>query len=67
MYKSDQSTICMLLQLTDILHVHVPVLERLPVLKNTSHSPLGFQTSSMKPALQILTEVPPNLSGETGS
>ena len=57
----------MLLQLTDILHVHVPVLEGLPVLKNTSHSPLGFQTSSMKPALQILTEVPPNLSGETGS
>ena len=47
--------------------VHVPVLERLPVLKNTFHSLLWSQTSSLKPPLTILTEVPPSLSEETGS
>ena len=45
--------------------VHIPVLERLPVLKNTFHSLLWFQTSSLRQALTILTEVPPNLSEET--
>ena len=45
----------------------VPVLERLLVLKNTFHSLPWFQTSSKKPALKTLPEVPPNLSEETSS